>query len=158
MVFFLFETVFAIGQELHHQMISSGGSVNKLKTGHYISQTIGQQSIVGSRSNQGYQIFQGFQQGLWSTLIQEAKLTQPNAILVYPNPVREIVNFQFSETLSGSIQILFFDTLGRLISHTITKSTDNSVRMTLNFLAPGMYLVQLKHKERTHYTKLLKID
>lgn len=157
--FFLFVSVVVLGQELHHQMISAQGGSKKLKTGHYVSQTIGQQSIVGSRFDAGYAIIQGFQQSVWRKLMDETTLTEQQTITVYPNPVKETVNFQFGGTiLAGPMQILLFDTLGRLVSQSKATIEDNKVRMTLNFLAPGMYLVQLRQKERTYYTKLLKID
>jgi hypothetical protein len=56
----LFITLFLIsfsgiyGQSLHHQMLSAQGSSSTLSNGIFVSQTIGQQSVIGNYTQDGF--------------------------------------------------------------------------------------------------------
>ena len=49
-------------QELHHQALSAQGTSKELSNGMYVSQTIGQQSVIGNYTKDGKTYGQGFQQ------------------------------------------------------------------------------------------------
>jgi hypothetical protein len=157
-LFFLafFFILLANGQSLHHQMLSAQGNTAKLKSGHFISQSIGQQSSTGSSLNKTHIVLQGFQQSAWNKLIVENILPNRQTVTVYPNPFVETINFDFGETIAGGIQLLFFDISGRLVAERNQIVSNNSLQLKLNFLAPGMYLVHLRHKELTYYAKISK--
>lgn len=154
--FALFFNILANGQSLHHQMLGAQGNVAKLKSGHYISQSIGQQSSIGSSFDKAHIVVQGFQQSAWAKLIEGTILPVRQTITVYPNPFIDTVNFQFSEDIQGDMQILLFDTSGRLVAERNLTISNNSLQLHLNFLPPRIYLVHLKHEELTYYTKIIK--
>ena len=49
--------------QLHHQMLSSQGNTSISQKGVVVTQTIGQQSVVGNYSSLGFTFGQGFQLG-----------------------------------------------------------------------------------------------
>ena len=74
-----------VSAQLHHQMLSSQGSTSKTNSGVMVTQTIGQQSVVGNYSNRGFDIGQGFQQSNWARIIIQG--TSPEfEVSIYPNP------------------------------------------------------------------------
>jgi hypothetical protein len=70
----LFSISSLYSQELHHQMLSSQGTSKELSNGMYVSQTIGQQSVIGNYTRDGKTYGQGFQQSYWSKFINFTKL------------------------------------------------------------------------------------
>ena len=48
--------------QLHHQMLSSQGNTSISQKGVVVTQTIGQQSVVGNYSSLGFTFGQGYQQ------------------------------------------------------------------------------------------------
>ena len=144
-------------QKLHHQMMSAQGKSTYLTSGHYISQTIGQQSIIGTSTSQKFSINQGFQQSAWSQLITKRNSPLDITVNTYPNPFVNNINFKFSKSLEGTIQFFVFDTAGRLIVAKNTLMRNNTINENLYFLPPGAYLVQIKNKTITHYTKIIRI-
>ncbi|MET0946429.1 MAG: hypothetical protein ABWY22_13535, partial [Flavobacterium sp.] len=72
------------GQELHHQMLSAQGSSKHLTNGMVVSQTIGQQSVLGNYKRNNLVIGQGFQQNifnrhaLYKIPIEIKTITYPN--------------------------------------------------------------------------------
>tara|TARA_R110002051_G_scaffold7136_9_gene33431 strand:+ start:441 stop:935 length:495 start_codon:yes stop_codon:yes gene_type:complete len=153
---FLLTSTTIYSQKLHHQMISSQGNKSKLESGYYITQTIGQQSIIGTSSSNKSMIIQGFQQGAWAKLIEGSILPKQQNVTVYPNPFIETVVFDFSEPVYGDMQIAIFDVSGRLVAERFQTNSGNGLRLQLNFLSNGIYLVQLRHKELKYYTKIIK--
>lgn len=150
-------TVTFHGQVLHHQMIGSQGESKTLSNGIVVSQSIGQQSVVGTSVN-GFTVIQGFQQSVWGKYIASNKKDEIDALktITYPNPFTEFVNFQFSQPVTESISIYVFDIVGRLIFQQNKKSVDNILTIDLALLPNSEYLVQLKTTNLTYYTKIIK--
>lgn len=143
------------GQVLHHQMLSSQGTTKKTADGYLISQTIGQQSVIGN-SNKDPVVMQGFQQSLWGDYIATNQKTEIT-VLTYPNPFRDIVNFQFLEPIDEEISVYIFDVAGRLV-HKQKGTFNNSVlTIQLSKLPQSEYLVQLRSNSMTYYTKIIKL-
>ncbi|KQB41913.1 hypothetical protein RCH33_1250 [Flavobacterium daejeonense] len=143
------------GQFLHHQMLSSQGKTTEIANKVIVSQTIGQQSIVGNSTN-GVVVMQGFQQSLWNSYIAQNDKTTITA-QTYPNPFSDIVNFQFSEALSGELLIYVFDVSGRLVFKNSQNIEASVFSIDLSKLTRSEYLVQLKNKRITYYTKIIKL-
>ena len=142
--------------QLHHEMISSQGKTKKITSGHYITQTIGQLSVIGNSEVPGYNIGQGFQQSVWSKLIN---ISSTNIIAgYYPNPFTETVTFNFTNISDLSkLKILIFDTAGRLVYSQIKHlSNDGKITLNLNNLSSGSYLINLSNSEIKYFTKLVK--
>ena len=144
-------------QKLHHQMMSAQGKSTYLKSGHYVSQTIGQQSIIGSSTSKKFTINQGFQQSAWAQLITKNNAPLDITISTYPNPFVDDISFKFSKHIEGTIQFFVFDTAGRLIVAKNALMRNNTINENLHFLPSGTYLVQIKNKTITHYAKIIRI-
>ncbi|MDR6845313.1 T9SS type A sorting domain-containing protein [Flavobacterium granuli] len=146
------------GQNLHHQMLSIQGTSVTLPNGMYVSQTVGQQSPIGTYSKDGTVYGQGFQQGLWGKYISSNNINSTNQIttLTYPNPFVSTINFQFSEPITDLISIRVFDISGRLILNQTQRTDSNLLTVDMSRLAESNYLVQLSAPNFTYYTQILR--
>jgi hypothetical protein len=144
------------GQSLHHQSLGAQGSVKKLESGHYISQSIGQQSSTGNYTKGGYAIIQGFQQSAWDKLIADTVLPSNLDLKVYPNPFVDTVGFYFSGAIEGDMQIMVFETTGRLIVSRMVNLANNGFQIDLSFLSKGVYLAHVGNLDFTTYVKIIK--
>jgi hypothetical protein len=101
---FLFSFSTFYSQELHHQMMSAQGTSKEHSNGIYVSQTIGQQSVIGNYTKAGKTYCQGYQKSVWSKYISS---NSNNAIttVTYPNPFVSTINFQFSQAIKEPIII-----------------------------------------------------
>lgn len=151
----LFANISMLGQNLHHQMLSSQGVSKELPNGMYVSQTIGQQSIVGNTTKNGVTYSQGYQQSVWNKYISNNSVNSITTV-TYPNPFTGTVNFQFSQPILENISIALYDVLGRLVYSATKKSAENILIIDLSNLASGDYLVRLTSAHYTYYTQILK--
>lgn len=145
----------AQAQELHHQMLSAQGTSKELSNGMYVSQTIGQQSVIGNYTKDGKTYGQGFQQSLWGRYIGSNSNNSITTV-VYPNPFVSTINFQFSQPLEGPISVNLFDVRGRLIFTTEKEATENILTLDLPHIADSNYLVRLSTPNYTYYAQILK--
>ncbi len=151
----IFFTVTFHGQVLHHQMLSSQGMTKKISDGSVVTQSIGQQSLIGL-SNNKFVVMQGFQQSIWgkyisSNLIDEMKTT------TFPNPFIETINFQFSKTIAEVVHVNIFDISGRLVFFKDIKPNNTILTIDLSSLPSSEYLVRLNSSNFSYYTKIIKI-
>ncbi|MFZ4680309.1 MAG: T9SS type A sorting domain-containing protein [Flavobacterium sp.] len=145
----------AQAQELHHQMLSAQGASKELSNGMYVSQTVGQQSVIGNYTKDGKTYGQGYQQSVWSKYISTN--TNNNITTVtYPNPFISTINFQFSQTIKEPISVSVFDIRGRLIFNQEKQASGNILTIDLPNLASSNYLVRLSSPNYTYYTQILK--
>jgi hypothetical protein len=152
-IFVTFTTVSA--QQLHHQMLSAQGTSKALPNGMYVSQSIGQQSVIGSQTVEGYSYGQGFQQSTWSKYINATTNTIITTV-TYPNPFISTVNFQFSQVIKDNISVSIFDVRGRLVFTEEKKPNGNILTIELPNFATSNYLVKLSSINYTYYTQILK--
>lgn len=121
----------------------------------YVSQTIGQQSVIGNYTREGKTYGQGYQQSVWSKYIQ-SNVNNSITTVIYPNPFISSVNFQFSQPIKERIKMELFDVRGRLVFQTEQLPTDNLLTVELPNLASSNYLVKLTASNYTYYTQILK--
>ena len=157
-VFYLLIIFFSLntyGQTLHRQMLSSQGTSKVLSNGMYISQTIGQQSVIGNYTIEGRTYGQGFQQSIWSKYISN-NVNNLITTVTYPNPFVSSINFQFSQPIKEPISVTVFDVRGRLIHSQEKFASGNILTIYLQLLADSSYLVRLSTPNYTYYTQILK--
>ncbi len=142
-------------QDLHHQALSAQGNSTVLENGMYISQTVGQQSVIGNYTINGTTYGQGFQQSLWQEYISSTASNEITTI-AFPNPFTTTINFRFSESLLGVVSVLVFDVSGKLHFSGEKTPVDNLISLDLPQLASGNYLVQLTAPNFLYYTQILK--
>jgi hypothetical protein len=156
-IYFLLVIVFssATAQQLHHQILSSQGASKNLSNGMYVSQSIGQQSVIGSQTVEGYTYGQGFQQSTWSKYIT-ASSNNSITTITYPNPFISSVNFQFSQEIKGTVTVSIFDIRGRLVYNEEKKSVGTILTIELPNIASSNYLVKLSASNYNYFTQILK--
>ena len=151
---FLSLTLSTFSQDLHHQMLSSQGKSTVLSNGMMVSQTIGQQSVIGNHTN-GVTVGQGFQQSHWAKYVS-SNVTNQITTTTYPNPFVTTVNFQFSQPISETIEIALFDVRGRLLFQDKKRATDSVLTLDLPQLASSNYLIRLTATNYIYYSQILK--
>ena len=143
-------------QTLHHQMLSAQGTSTTLSNGVFVSQTIGQQSVIGNYTKDGVTYGQGFQQSAWSKYIKQNDALSSITTTTYPNPFVQTINFQFSKPITDLISVMIFDIRGRLIYQESKLAVENILTIELPQLASSNYLVKLSASNYTYYTQILK--
>jgi hypothetical protein len=149
---FLF-SINVLPAQLHHQMLSSQGSTSKTNNGVIVTQTIGQQSVTGNYTNNGFDIGQGFQQANWARIILE-ETTPEFVVSLYPNPFEGVVSIQHNT--EEDITINVFDPAGKLVFKNVLNVTGPNQRINLEQLSSGVYLVHLQSNQLAYFTKLIK--
>ncbi|MFZ4435574.1 MAG: T9SS type A sorting domain-containing protein [Flavobacterium psychrophilum] len=142
-------------QQLHHQMLSAQGNSAVLANGTYVSQTIGQQSVIGNYTREGKTYGQGFQQSMWGSYIKR-NATNTITTTTYPNPFVDVMNFEFSQAITDKILVQLFDVRGRLVFSTSQKAEGTLLTVNLPNLATSNYLVHLTTPSYSYYTQILK--
>ena len=155
-LFFILLNLSVYSQSLHHQMLSAQGTTTQLTNGVYVSQTIVQQSVIGTSTKDGVTYSQGFQQSVWSKYLNQNAALSSITTTTYPNPFIQTINFQFSKPLSDVISVTVYDIRGRLIYQEDKKAVENILTIELPQLASSNYLVKLSATNYTYYTQILK--
>ena len=154
LIIFLFPTI-VFSQELHHEMISSQGKNIELESGIYVTQSIGQQSMTGSVNNSSSKIIQGYQQVYWNRLISTSVAPSIN-ISYYPNPIVDIINFNFTNLPSDELGVMVFDYAGRNVMNRKINISDYKSKLNMSELPSGSYLIYLHNNKINFYTKIIK--
>jgi hypothetical protein len=145
------------GQVLHHQMLSSQGATQELSSGIIVTQTVGQQSAIGTFNGDNI-VMQGFQQSVWSKYIASNKTENLVGIDIYtyPNPFTETIYFQFSEPITDVVTISVFDILGRELYRQDKVPVNSILTIDLAILPSTKYLVRLQTSKINYYTQIIK--
>jgi len=138
--------------------IGSSGSSRSFSlnnTTYYVSQSIGQSSVIGTYSAQRYILMQGYQQPLHTAsstgLVTEHKLRAT----VFPNPFSYFVNIQFHDQISSEISVMLVDISGRtMLSKQFAASSQ--INLLLGDIPNGIYALKISSGNKTFSAKLLK--
>ncbi len=141
-------------QTLHHAALAAQGSTKILSSGHYISQSIGQNSVIGYSSTRNSENLQGFQQHAQN--LYRLQHNHSGTVTVFPNPFDKEVRFQFSENNVENTHIYVYDLLGRVVFKKTVTPENNTIILQLPFLATAVYNVQLKGPNYFYTTKIIK--
>ena len=153
LTFLLTFVPFFLFAQLQRQMISAQGNTSK-SDNLVVTQTIGQQSIIGNYNVANFHYNQGFQQPFWNRLIQS---NQPDFLADYfPNPFTDKITFRFTNLNNEPFEINLFDTAGRLVFNTKQNLSEDLLIINLNNLSSGSYLVRLFNTKKTFYAKIIK--
>jgi hypothetical protein len=153
-ILFFFCCTSLFSQQIQRQTFSAQGKVATTSKGVNVSQSIAQLSVIGSSVRGKVIVAQGFQQSAISSTAKKT-FNKTRITAVYPNPVGDLVNIKFSETVSGPISISIFDILGRLVLFQEKEAIQNLLTIDDIVLPAGEYLVQLYGNEYTFSTKIL---
>lgn len=145
-------------QELLRSTTGVSGSSSELKSanGTYIvQQSVGQASVIGTFSQSGMTIRQGFIQPPIRVLGSPDLEDQLLDAVLFPNPFESIVTVRFGEVLEGTLEIVIYDMLGRLVFEK-QKPASSEVTLDLRTLSSAQYVLQITHKERQFKSNILK--
>ena len=153
-VFFVFVSTNA--QDLYKQTILSQGATSNLESGLIISQSIGQESVIGNFSNDNVKIIQGFQQPFWTRLISNSSSVIPIEITHFPNPITDNLNLSFYNYDMGELVLSIYDYSGRiLMKRNISVESGKSI-VDLTILPSGSFLMGLQNDKINYYIKIIK--
>ncbi|MEI6822950.1 MAG: T9SS type A sorting domain-containing protein [Bacteroidota bacterium] len=136
----LFSTAILQAQNLDRVAISSGGISSDT-----LNATIGEIFVFNVNSS-GINISSGSQNGTGNTggmptTINETKNSQPE-ILVYPNPVDDLLNLQINGMSTKTISFQVFNISGKLVLQYNSVGVNNLYQLHLRQLSPGNYFIQ----------------
>lgn len=149
-------TVSSVFPQMHHQMLSSQGNTISSANGLKVTQTVGQQSVIGNKTifNNSFIVGQGYQQAVWKVLVQSSDNTF--TIGIYPNPFEDNIHLSVQGNLTGDCHFQIFDILGRLVrDFTIVEDAINQP-IDLSDLESATYLVKVSNKNKNYFTKLIR--
>jgi len=144
-------------QNLQRATLGNSGSsteINDSSENYYVSQSVGQSSIIGTFTNENHTIRQGFQQPPIRVLISPETNNDLDAI-VYPNPVDTNITLQFNEEINNPINIVVYDISGKLILSK-TQRPESSFNLDLSFLASGTYMLNITSGNKRFLARLIK--
>jgi hypothetical protein len=129
-------------------------------SGNSISWTVGE-PVSETYSTTNNMATMGFHQpelGLITMLSQQS--ADPGSVLVYPNPVRDLLTVNFKGMEEGKYNLMLFDNLGKLISKSEASITENNqlVQLKINEVAAGNYFLQVENKSFNKTIKINKIN
>jgi hypothetical protein len=139
--------------QLHHQMISTQGGVNKTQSGFIVSQTIGQTSVVGNYSNENLKLGLGFQQSTNSRFYITG-INSETFATIFPNPFDNQITIGFNAQEIVSVTI--FDMAGNLIYKNKLSFVSENKSIDVSYVSSGVYIVKLQSKSNISYTKIVK--
>lgn len=132
----------------------SSNTVANSKGNYIVSQSIGQASVIGTFSENGFTLRQGYQQPPESF----KKGTFNNTALntkVYPNPFKELITITFDEAIHTDVQVSLFDISGRRLYLKIFKSAQ-VLQISLFPDSNGIYFLNISANQKKFSTKLIK--
>lgn len=136
-----------------------GGSSKVITTnyGKYIiSQSIGQSGVIGTHSNKGYYLRQGYQQPVNKIkVVNEVFETNNLAASVFPNPFEHSVFVSFNENMKQDITVLVFDVTGKQIYSRIF-SPSQRIELNLGNISSGSYVLKILSNNKLFNAKLIK--
>ena len=144
----------SIAQTLRNQTLSAMGISSEAPDSElYLQQSIGQGSIAGTFSSASLYLSQGFLRGI-STLTKE--ILPPFAVIAFPNAFTESIRFRFSNEQEAPTSVRVHDLQGKRVYEEVHQPKNREIELQLPFLAPGLYLVELRSGSRMTQIRILK--
>lgn len=150
--------------QIRMSTLAAGGGTS-LASGAYVSQIIGQSSIVSGTSKNGDNTFrQGFKQplGVEKNTLKQGYLetvgeTIPWSYEAFPNPFVDKLTIRFDKATLTPVKVLLYDSGGRIVWEESYPA--NLVEINLakfQQIGAGRYVLQVLHKGRPKTKTLIK--
>lgn len=134
-----------------------GSSAISVSNGsYYVYQSIGESGMVGTVDMEST----SHQQGFLSYVIANKAENSVNEIfdlVIYPNPFVEHLKIDFSKTTHENISVKIYDVLGKIYISKEYLPTDK-IKIPIEKLRSGNYLIQIKTGKQTVTQKVFKIE
>lgn len=146
------------GQTVTPTVLASDGGYSSSAQGS-IAWTIGE-PVVDTYVNGGNVTTMGFHQPEMElvTMIDDEQNTP--GLLVYPNPVKEVLTINFAGMPMGNYSLQLNDALGKLIYQNAATITSETVRYSikLNEIAEGVYFLNISAGDFVKTVKINKVN
>lgn len=121
---------------------------------YYVSQSIGQSSVIGTKINKNYTILQGYQLSS-ITVNMNPNVENDLKATIYPNPFEESINIAFDKLIKEEISIQIFDMTGReVFSKRFPPNQILNVR--LHNISIGIYSMLVISENKRFVANILK--
>lgn len=121
---------------------------------YYVSQSIGQTSVIGTKINKNYTILQGYQLSSIS-VIRESNIENELKATVYPNPFDESIHISFDDVTKEEILIHVFDMTGRLLMAK-RYPPGQILNIQLDYISAGIYNLNVNADNKQFVAKIIK--
>ena len=135
-------------------MAGSSHTLNLEGNHYYVSQSVGQSSVVGTFSHHGNIIRQGFQQPMGHHMVRIIRKKQLN-VSIYPNPIRSKVYIRIIGQETNSYSITLSDQTGKIILQ-LDNSLEESYFLDLSTHAAGVYILEISDGNKYLKSSILK--
>lgn len=140
--------------QVHHQTISVQSS-NFANSQFHIFQSVGQLSPIGNYSKTNkHTVFQGFQQPLLRKIIINPK--NLSSVVLYPNPFKDEISFQFVAYIPKNLKISIFDLNGKLVKELYKVINGDVLKLMLEDLKATSYVISMKGVNFSYSTIIIK--
>jgi len=146
-------------QIVQRATVGSGGSsqsvvVNDKK--YFVSQSIGQASVIGTSYSGNYAIRQGYQQPPASGNTNNSTTAFSLVARVYPNPFDQNITVTFEEIPDKPIRIVIHDLSGK-VRHTMDAGPVKLIELPLQGLPDGQYLISISSGQKRATSSIIKL-
>ena len=160
-IFFLFlvATTPLLGQKVGRQVLASGGGTDRYSSNLYISSTIGE-PVAGTVTG-GNRIYnQGFQQSdLTIRVATEEAQKEQVAANVFPNPAKDELVVVIENATERDCTLKLYNLSGQLLMlEKIQITSGEPIRLDVNAMPSGTYLLQIAQNDRRDFTKQVVIQ
>ncbi|MCK5101867.1 MAG: T9SS type A sorting domain-containing protein [Cyclobacteriaceae bacterium] len=154
----LYSIPIVYSQSIVRSTVGVGGSsqtvTSKNKT-YFVSQSIGQASVIGTSTKNGYTIRQGFQQPPHIFIVGALNELSDLKATIFPNPFQQSVYISFKDLIENDVSVIMHDISGRLIlKETFTAS--QLITLPLANIASGDYILNIISDNKHLTTSIIK--
>ena len=152
------------GQYLKMATISSWGG-GTISSGNYLSQVVGQSSVIaGTESQQGIVFRQGFKQPMSlqkktqsNSTVQLASEGTPWSFQAYPNPFKDALSVRFDQNTTLPTRLILYDTDAKIIWEQSYPDNQSEIKLDqFQGIKAGKYILQVFQKGKPQTQSLIK--
>jgi hypothetical protein len=125
------------------------------KGSYYVSQSIGQESVIGTYSKNNHIIRQGFQQPLISAKNILVPTKNRLKAKLYPNPFKQSINVLFEDLIKEKLKVTI-DNLSGGVLYSKTYPQSQLLELHLNFLPSGNYILKITSDHKFLISEIIK--
>ena len=159
LAFFIFYSVpFAYSQSIVRSTVGIGGSSQTLifnNKSYFVSQSIGQASVIGVSTNNGHTIRQGFQQPPHTFEIGLPNEESDLKATIFPNPFQQSIYITFIDLIEDDVSVILHDISGRLILKE-TFGASQLIALPLENIAIGDFILNVITGKKHLTTSIIK--
>lgn len=145
-------------QSIVRSTVGAGGSsqtVTSHNKTYFVSQSIGQSSVIGTYTKNGYTIRQGFQQPPHSFKIGSLNKESDLKATIFPNPFHQSIYIAFIDLIENDVSVILHDISGRLVLKE-TFAASQLITLPLEGIAIGDYILNIITGKKHLSTSIIK--